>query len=123
MAVVVVGEAEACVAVSVSALVQAVLTVGLEALLPSVVAAVFGHAELEELAGLVHLVVPPDADVVELRWRLEQPTAREEIVDVLPELEADVVDVALVDVVLVGVAERRRHQQTKTNLTKNWIHS
>jgi hypothetical protein len=30
---------------------------------------------------------------------------------------------ALVDVVLVGVAERRRHQQTKTNLTKNWIHS
>lgn len=122
MAVVVV-EAEACVAVSVSALVQAVSTVGLEALLPSVVAAVFGHAELEELAGLVHLVVPPDADVVELRWRLEQPTAREEIVDVLPELEADVVDVALVDVVLVGVAERRRHQQTKTNLTKNWIHS
>lgn len=122
MAVVVV-EAEACVAVSVSALVQAVSTVGLEALLPSVVAAVFGHAELEELAGLVHLVVPPDADVVELRWRPEQPTAREEIVDVLPELEADVVDVALVDVVLVGVAERRRHQQTKTNLTKNWIHS
>lgn len=123
MAVVVVVEAEACEAVSVSALVQAVSTVGLEALLPSVVAAVFGHAELEELAGLVHLVVHPDADVVELRWRPEQPTAREEIVDVLPELEADVVDVALVDVVLVGVAERRRHQQTKTNLTKNWIHS
>lgn len=108
-------EAEACVAVSVSVLVQAVSTVGLGALLPSVVAAVFGHAEP---AGLVHLVVLPDADVAVLRWRPEEPTAREEIVDVLAELEADVVDVAV-----VGVAERRRHQQTKTNLTTNWIHS